>query len=102
VGRLVCEGTGVAVAVGVDVAVGASVGMAVGAGVAACPQADREKTKSKKQNCTGTDNILNMIPRKNPAGQAGTKFHKGKFKDLCGPLSLVYFVSFVFNNFLFT
>jgi hypothetical protein len=77
----------------VAASMGALVGLAVGVGAAAGSQAEREKTKNNKQNRTGMDNFFTT---------KATKFHKEKFKDHCGPLSLVYFVSFVINIFLFT
>jgi hypothetical protein len=81
--------------------VGALVGLTVGVG-AAGPQADKQKTRIKKQNTIELNDFLNTIPRKNTAGQAGTKLHKGKLKNLCVLLSLVLFVSFVLKNFLST
>jgi hypothetical protein len=75
----------VAVAVGMGVLVGASVGAAVAMGVTAGPQAESRKTNKTNKRA----DIYNFSTIK------GTKFHKGIFKNLCGPLSFVYLVSFV-------
>ena len=103
VGWLVGVGTSVGIAEGTGVDVGTSkgavVGMVVGAG-AASPQAERKKTTNKKQKRTDDRLFFTIIPRKNTAGQAGTKVHKRGLKNLCEPLSLMLLVSFVLRIFV--